>query len=307
MGTPSFAVPVLRSLVENENNVVGVVTKPAKPSGRGMKMIGSEIEKVALELGLNIIQPTSVQDNQEMLQQLTSLAPDIVVSAAYGLFLPADILNLPLMGCLNVHPSLLPQYRGASPVASAILNGDDYTGVTVMKIDEGIDTGPVLAQKEILIKPHHTTDELTMEMFLIGAMLLSEVIPAWVRGEIRPRLQDDAKATIAPRVKKENGVIDWSLPGIQIARQIRAYNSWPGSFTNWKNKSIKIIEATLIESDSTTLESPGMIRLIGNDVGIVTGEGILKIQSIQLEGRKPMPAHEFIRGQRDFIGSIIET
>ena len=218
-----------------------------------MKLIGSEIEKVALELGLNIIQPTSVQDNQEMLQQLTSLAPDIVVSAAYGLFLPADILNLPLMGCLNVHPSLLPQYRGASPVASAILNGDDYTGVTVMKIDEGIDTGPVLAQKEILIKPHHTTDELTMELFLIGAMLLSEVIPAWVR----------------------------SLPGIQIARQIRAYNSWPVSFTNWKNNSIKIIEATLIESDSTTLESPGMIRLIGNDVGIVTGEGILKIQTIQ--------------------------
>ena len=305
MGTPLFVVPVLRSLVENEYNVVGVVTKPTRPSGRGMKMLGSEIERIALELGLNIIQPTSFRDNQEASQQLTSLVPDIVISAAYGLFLPADILNLPPMGCLNIHPSLLPQYRGASPVARAILNGDDYTGVTIMKMEENIDAGPVLAQEKILITPHHTTDELTIQLFRIGAMLLSEVIPAWVRGEIHPQLQDDAQATIAPRVKKENGIIDWSLPGIQIVRQIRAYNSWPGSFTTWKNKSIKIIEASFVESDSTALEFPGLIRLIGNDVGVVTGEGILKIETIQLEGRRPISAPEFVRGQRDFMGSTI--
>ena len=305
MGTPSFVVPVLCALVENGYDVVGVVTKPDRPAGRGMKILVPEVKRTALELGLTIVQPTSLRNNQETLRQLTSLAPDLIISAAYGSYLPTDILNLPPTGCLNIHPSLLPQYRGASPVAAAILNGDGYTGVTVMKIDEGIDTGPIIAQEKISIGPTDTTDELTVHLFRIGTRLLLEVIPTWIRGEICPQLQDDSRATIASRVTKENGIIDWRLSGIQIARQVRAYTSWPGSFTAWKNKSIKIIEAALVESDLTTLQSPGLIRLIPEGVGVVTGEGILKIQTLQLEGRRPTGALEFIRGQRDFIGSVV--
>ena len=268
-------------------------------------MTPPEIKRFALERGLPVFQPGSLRTDEEARRQLNCLAPDVIVVAAYGLFLPAETLDLPRMGCLNVHPSLLPRYRGPAPVVSAILNGEERTGVTIMRLDEEMDSGPILAQRETPIGPIETAGDLTTRLFELGAELLVEVLPAWERGEIEARPQDHDLATVTGRVSKKDGEIDWRRPAAQIARQVRAYLPWPGAFTHWRGKLLKIIEALPTEESSGPLGTPGWVESTPGGFRIVTGEGALVVRKVQLEGRRPAGALEFASGYRDFVGSTV--
>ena len=310
MGTPAFALPVLSALLDADYGVVGVYTQPDRRSGRGRPVVFSEIKSFALEQGLPVFQPASLKGDEKAREELASLSPDLIVVAAYGLFLPAETLGLPRLGCLNVHPSLLPRHRGPSPVAEAILNGDAVTGVTVMLIDEGMDSGPVVVQHETPIWPKETADQLTTRLFRMGAGLLVEVLPRWERGEVQARPQDNTQATITRRLNKEDGEIDWSRPAAYIDRQVRAYHPWPGSFTYWRGRLLKIIQSSASGSGVDAPVTPGQVVLLGvghaaGAVGIGTGDGILEVRRLQLEGRGVVAAPEFASGHRDFLGSTV--
>ena len=305
MGTPAVAVPVLSAVLDAGYSVVGVYTQPDRPTGRGRRIASSEVKRFAVGRGLRVFQPTSLRRDESGRQELASLRPDVVVVAAYGLFLPSNMLNLPRLGGLNVHPSLLPLYRGPSPVASAILNGDSVTGVTVMQIDEGMDSGPILLQREAPIGPDETAGELTMRLFQIGAHLLVDVLPKWERGETRARPQNQSKATVSKRLTKEDGEIDWKRPAAHIARQVRAYHPWPGSFTHWRGRQLKVIEASVVESDVGLSGYPGQALSLPHGVGVVSGEGVLELGKLQLESKRPVSGQQFAQGYRDFVGSKV--
>ena len=311
MGTPASALTVLSALLEVERyDVVGVYTQPDRRSGRGRPVVFSKIKSFALERGLPVFQPASLKEDEKARDEMTSLSPDLIVVAAYGLFLPAETLGLPRLGCLNVHPSLLPRYRGSSPVAAAILNGDAVTGVTVMLIDEGMDSGPIVIQHETPIWPEETADQLTTRLVRMGAGLLVEVLPQWERGEVKARPQDNTQATATRRLNKDDGEVDWSRPAADIARQVRAYHPWPGSFTYWRGRLMKIIQASASESGVNAPVTPGQVVLLGvghagGGMGIGTGEGVLEVRRLQLEGRGVVSAPEFASGHRDFLGSAV--
>ena len=313
MGTPAFALPVLSALLEVERyDVVGVYTQPDRQSGRGKRVVFPEVKKYAIEQGLGVSQPASLRGDEKAQDELASLSPDLIVVAAYGLFLPAETLGLPRLGCLNVHPSLLPRYRGPSPVAAAILNGDAVTGVTVMLIDEGMDSGPIVVQRETPIWPEETADHLTTRLFRTGSGLLVEILPQWERGEVQARPQDNTQASVTHRLNKDDGEIDWSRPAAYIARQVRAYHPWPGSFTYWRGRLLKIIQASVSGSEVDAPVMPGQVELLGvghagGGVGIGTGEGVLQVHRLQLEGRGAVSAQEFGSGHRDFLGSTVGT
>ena len=297
MGTPAFAVPVLQRLLDAEHNVVSVYSQPDRPSGRGKRPTPTPVKQFALDNGLDIRQPTSLRSD-DIQADLTSLSSEMIVVAAYGLFLPPPVLELPPLGCLNVHPSLLPKYRGPSPVVSAILNGDDGTGVTIMKLDEGMDSGPIIAQREASIGNDERTPDLTERLFVLGADLLVEALPAWASGQIEARPQDNGQATITSLVKKKDGQIDWNSSAEHIARMVRAYQPWPGTFTYWGGKLIKLIGASATEGDTLPghVVSPG-----GNTISIGTSDGTLQVTSLQIEGKRAMATEEFLQGYRDFM------
>ena len=303
MGTPSFALPVLSALLDAGHEVVGLYTQPDKPSGRGRGTTPSPVKAYATEHGLRVFQPASLR-RPDAHEELASLSPDVIVVAAYGRILPPGTLELPPLGCLNVHPSLLPRYRGPSPVSAAVLNGDQTTGVTVMKLDEGMDTGPIVAQKETPIAPPEDAEELTARLFRIGASLLIDVLPRWARGEIRPRPQDDSDASTTKRLSREDGQIDWTLSASRIERQVRAYRPWPGTFTRWGGRLLKIIEASA-PNPETKLQ-PGHVALSPDgSVHVGAGAGALVVARLQLEGRRAVTAEEFVRGHPDFVGSTL--
>lgn len=306
MGTPAFAIPVLSALLDAGHEVVGVYTQPDRPTGRGKRVDPPQTKRYAEERGLSVLQPASLRRDEGVSREMASRSPDLIVVAAYGLFLPAAIIELPRLGALNVHPSLLPRYRGPSPVGSAILNGDTLTGVTIIQVDEGMDSGPIVAQREIPIAPDDTTEELTERLFRMGAALLVEALPRWERGEIEARPQDHSKATITSRLSREDGEIDWSRSAAYIARQLRAYHPWPGSFTRWRGRGLKVIEASALEGPAQPTASPGQVlSLSDGGVGIGTGHGVLGVRRLQLEGRRAISARDFILGQRDFVGSEV--
>ncbi len=299
MGTPDFAVPVLIRLVEAGHDVVAVYSQPDRPSGRGRKLVATPAKRIAGERGIEVRQPKSLRSEDEC-AALAALGPDVVVVAAYGIFLPPEALEIPPLGCLNIHPSLLPKYRGPSPVVSSILNGDEETGVTIMKLDEGMDSGPVVVQKGVPIADMETAPELTRRLFGLGADALVEALPGWASGRIRAKPQDESQATITSLVKKEDGEIDWSCSAAHIARMVKAYQAWPGTFTHWGGKLLKILEA----SSSAGSVPVGHVVELGNDrVGIGTGEGLLSIGKLQLEGRRPLDARDFVQGYPDFVGA----
>ena len=256
MGTPDYAIPVLSVLLDESYDVVGVYTRPDRPAGRSTRAVPSEIKRFALDRELPVFQPDSLRRDENARREMASLSPDVVVVAAYGLFLPSEILGLPPLACLNVHPSLLPLYRGPSPVSAAILGGDEIAGVTIIKLDEGMDSGPILAQRETPVGPLETTESLTTRLFDLGSELLTEVLPGWKRGEIRPRPQDDTQATVTGLLTRGDGEIDWSRPAVNIDRQVRAYLPWPGSFTRWSGRLLKIIEAAPIEQEGDGSATP---------------------------------------------------
>lgn len=302
MGTPEFAVPSLEYLILNQYQVVAVYTQPDKTAGRGRSPVFSPVKRAALRRGLPVMQPASFKE-VAVVAQLAGFHPDVIVVAAFGQILPRAVLEVPAYRCLNIHPSLLPEFRGASPVATAILTGSVFTGVSIMLMGSGMDTGPVLARAQIPIAAQDTTGSLTAKLSRISAQLLLDVLPSWLRGELTPQPQDEAKVTYSHRLSKQAGEIDWNLSAVEIGRQVRAFHPWPGSFTGWQGKQLKIIEAVPLPGEGA-LETGRVVALDRGGVvfGVNTGDGILGVLVVKLEGKRAMTAAEFLRGQRQFIG-----
>ena len=288
-GTPDFAVPSLRALIEAGYRPGLVLTQPDRPAGRGQQLQPPPVKRLALEQGLAVEQPERLDGIRDSLERLK---PEIVVVVAYAHKIPYWLLTLPPMGVLNVHASLLPKYRGASPVAAALLNGDEETGVSIMRLAEGWDTGPVFRQRALDIQPDDDAGTLTDKLAQLGAELLVEVVNLRARGMVTPKPQDESKASYAPKLKKEDGRIDWTKPAERLAREVRAYNPWPGSFTLLDGKLLKVLKARQAAS-SKRQEPPGTV-LPG--LLVATGDGELALERVQLEGRRPMKADEFVRG-----------
>ncbi len=298
MGTPRFAVPPLKRLLE-EYEVVAVVTRPDRAAGRGRRVAFSAVKEEALAWGVPVMQPRSLKDG-EVVASLLELEPQVIVVAAYGQIVPPEVLAIPPFGCLNVHPSLLPNYRGASPVAGALLAGEEETGITIMLMDEGMDTGPILAQARLSIAPQDDQGSLTEKLAYLGADLLLETLPRWLKGEIAPQPQEEDKATYTKILRKEDGLIDWSMSSVEIWRQVRAYNPWPSAYTYWKGRLLKVWRARPVRGEE---KEPGLVVVRKGDVAVVTGEGLLVLEEVQLAGKRGMGIAEFLRGQRGFVGS----
>ena len=306
MGTPSFGVPALEQVVEDGYEIVAVYTQPDRPAGRGRAHVYSPVKKAALERDLKVLQPSGLRGPGEA-ERLAGLRPDVVVVAAYGLVLPQSMLDVPESGCLNIHPSLLPGYRGATPVPAAILAGDEDGGVTIMLMDAGLDTGPVLSQFVLGIDPDDTTGSLTARLAQAGARLLAETMPLWLEGNLVPQPQDESRATYTSPITKGDGAIDWTLSAAEIGRRVRAFNPWPGCYTTWRGKSLRIHEAVALHKEGQML--PGRVTALEPGLpaaaGVECGEGVLGLLNVQLEGKRAMSAEEFLRGQRDVIGDIL--
>ncbi|MBN1287913.1 MAG: methionyl-tRNA formyltransferase [Anaerolineae bacterium] len=307
MGTPEFAVPSLQALmVMDDFDVVGVVTAPDRPAGRGRQLRESHVKRAAKEAGLSIYQPKTLR-SEEAIKQIKSWQPDIAVVAAFGQILSPEVLDIPPHGCTNVHASLLPRWRGASPINAAIRAGDKVSGVTLMRIDPGMDTGPIIAQREIELDKRETASTLHDRLAKLGAELLTEALPGYVAGAIKPKPQPRESITHAPRLTKSEGKIDWSRPAEEIDRLVRAYDPWPGTFTRWNGKVLKVLKAHP-EPSITTSEAPFPPgRVVDSDMGIAvgTGDGLLVLEEIQLEGRTPTDAESFVNGYPDFVGGIL--
>ena len=308
MGTPSFAVPPLSRLVEEGYQVVGVYTQQDRPAGRGRGVASSPVKAYAQERGLPVFQPASLRSAKAQ-QELSSLNPDVIVIAAYGRILPSEVLRLAKWGCVNIHPSLLPRHRGPSPVAFTLLEGDEVAGVSLMLLDEGMDSGPMIAQEEEEILPQDNVATLTDRLFRKGAALLVKTLPLYCQGQILPRLQDESRATYARKLTKEDGIIQWELPALSLWRQMRAYSPWPGSYTYWRGRVLKVLEAEPIQSVESY--TPGtVVALTGTGVtslGVATGEGVLRLNRVQLEGKKALDAVDFLRGYGEFLGSVLPS
>ncbi len=295
-GTAELAVASLEALAANDRyKVVAVVTQPDKPRGRDLELQPSAVKAAAVRLGIPVLQPRRARDEQ-FLQEIRNLSPDISVVAAYGQILPQALLDIPKHQSLNVHTSLLPRHRGAAPIQWAILSGDRETGVTIMKMDAGLDTGPILTQRKTLVADSDTAQTLHDRLAQMGAVLLLETIPQWISGHLAPQPQPEG-ATYARKIEKGDGLINWEEPADEIWRKLRAFTPWPGAFTfseiGGKRRMLKIWEAKPVDQSG----QPGTIIALGKD-GIVvgTGKGALCITALQLEGKKRMAVHEFLAG-----------
>jgi methionyl-tRNA formyltransferase len=304
MGTPDFAVPSLAQLIEH-HEVLAVLTQPDRPAGRGRKLQASPVKTLALDAGLALMQPRSLRREPEVLARLAELAPDLVVVAAYGLLLPPALLELAPGKALNVHASLLPRWRGASPVAHAILAGDAETGISIMRMEAGLDTGPVIARRSRPIAADDSSESLTDALATLGAQLLIDCLPAWMSGQLPALAQDEALATHAPRLRKEDGRLRWDEEdAAMLERRVRAMSPWPGAFSRWRGERIKILAAA-VDAAAKVSEPPaaaGSIRQRDGRPIVAAAEGWLRLDKIQLPGRKALPAEVFLRGRPDFVG-----
>jgi len=302
MGTSGFAVPTLQALFDNYR-LVAVVTQPDRPSGRGRILSMSKVKERALKLGIPVLQPERVRDSS-FVSEIRTLKPRLIVVAAYGQILPRTLLEVPEMGCINVHASLLPRYRGAAPINRAIAQGESTTGVTTIIMDEGMDTGPILLSRAISIDPEDTAGTLAERLAEAGADIILETIKGLERGEIRPTIQDASQATYAPPYRKEDGWIDWNQPASILHRQMRALNPWPGTYTRMGGKILKVFWA---EVDRTLQsQNPGCILDVGKEgIRVATGEGHLILKEVQLEGKKRLSVREFILGHPVDAGTVL--
>jgi methionyl-tRNA formyltransferase len=305
MGTPEYAIPSLRVLAE-QHQVVLVVTQPDRRQGRGRQLAYSPVKSYTLQHDLPVWQPPTLR-RPEAVERLQQADADLYITAAIGLILPPAVLALPLHGCLNVHASLLPRWRGAAPIPAAILHGDDETGVTLMQTDEGLDTGPIVAQVRCPIRPDDTTAGLTPRLAQLGADLLSATLPRWLAGEIEPQPQPEAGVTIAPRLSKRDGRIDWRRPAVQIERMTRAYTPWPGTYTTYKGQRLLVLRARALPEWRGTGEPGQVIALAAEQIAVVTGKGALRLLEIQQAGRNAMSPQAFVRGHGDLTGSTLGT
>ena len=298
MGTPEFAVPTLEAL-DDAQDIVGVVTQPDRPRGRGRKLRPSPVKRVALERELPLFQPKTLR-KPDSVAQLASWEPDVIVVAAFGQILTIEVLDLPPHGSINVHASLLPRWRGAAPVAAAIMAGDEITGVTIMRMDEGLDTGPILTQREEPILPHDTRASLSERLSTIGAELLIETLPSYLAGDIEPRPQDPERASYANQLRKAEGRLDWSRPAVELERKIRALTPWPGTFTTLNGKRFKVLDGSVMPEWSGEAP-PGTIVAVDGGVAVATGEGALRLEKVQLAGKRPMEIQAFLCGHRECV------
>jgi methionyl-tRNA formyltransferase len=303
MGTPRFGQIVLAALI-GQYEIVGVVTQPDRRAGRGRKEIVSPVKALALEHDLPLLQPRRVRD-KDVVRQLRRVEPALIVVAAFGQILPPSVLSLPRHGAINVHASLLPRHRGAAPIPAAILAGERRTGITIMLMDEGLDTGPILSQGSMDITAQDTTASLTEKLGQLGAALLLDTLPRWLAGEISPQEQHDARATYAPVLRKEQGRVDWSEPAEAVARRCRAFQPWPGTFTTWQGQRLKVLSGQPSPAEVPD-EIPGRVLQRDDEIAVATGKGLLVLEEIQLAGRRPMSARDFARGQRGFVGSVLD-
>jgi len=296
MGSPEFAAPVLSKLTE-QYRVVGVATQPDRPAGRGRALTPPPIKVLAIELGLPFIQPNRLKEPEAM-AQLHRWAPDLIVVAAFGQILRPEVLELPRLGCINVHASLLPRWRGAAPIQAAIINGDEHTGITIMRMDTGIDTGPTLGNRTGPIKPDDTAASLATTLSCLGADLLMEILPLYLQGSLLPHPQDDTLATYAPMIKKEQGLLNFSSPAFELERKIRAYNPWPGAFTYWNDQILKIHHSH-VANEACGL--PGRRIIIQGLPALCTIKGLLVLDELQLAGRNAQDGRAFLQGARNWV------
>ncbi len=321
MGTPQFAVPALEALVwgsvpgtvlSEGYEIATVITRPDKPVGRKQEIVYSPIKQVALAHGLSVWQPGSLKkiENQTA---LAAYQADLFIVAAFGQILPQPVLDLSRYGTLNIHASLLPKYRGSSPISETILQGEHETGVTIMLIDAGVDTGPMLLQRSLPIDAADTTASLSAKLAKLGASALLEILPAWIGGQISPQPQDQAQATHTHMLKKEDGRIDWSQSAETLARQVRAYIPWPNAYTTWNGKQLKLLAAYAQLSQSADEHSPGQVFLENSSLPysprkilrVVCSQGDLCVVQVQLEGKKAMSVDEFARGNSQIHAAIL--
>ncbi len=302
IGTPEFGAIILEGLIKSGFKPFLVITSPDKPVGRKKIITPPPVKIIAQKYNIPIAQPEKVSDYKN---EIEKLKPDLIVLASYGQIIPKEIIDVPKYGSINVHPSLLPKYRGASPIQYAILNGDEKTGVTIMRMSEKLDAGLIITNSEFQIPNSKITyPELHNKLAEIGAKLLIETLPKLFSGQISPKEQDDSKATYTKIFKKEDGKIDWQKPAIEIERQVRALNPWPGTFTFRNGKILKILEVNFLNYNGK--EQSGQIFLFEKQLAVRSGQNSLILRKLQLEGGKPLLAEDFLRGHREISGKILK-
>ncbi|MEW6209643.1 MAG: methionyl-tRNA formyltransferase [Acidobacteriota bacterium] len=305
MGTPEFAACSLARLIHDGHEVAAVFTQPDKPAGRGNRLHPPPVKTLALSHGITVHQPDKIKTNEDVRRIFEEIAPRACVVAAYGRILPEWLLAIPQLGCINVHASLLPRYRGAAPINWAIARGERETGITIMQMDKGMDTGPILSMRATPIGEEETAPELAARLSQIGAELLSETLPLIDRGEIAPTAQNDDEATYAPMLKREDGLIDWRMTAPEIARRVRAFQPWPGTFTFFRGGRLMLWKARDVEYRHH-VEPATIIRLEKSGVSVACAEGTaLLIEEIQIEGKRRMSARDFINGSRLAVGDCM--
>lgn len=314
IGTPEFGAIILEGLIQGNFKPILVITAPDKPVGRKQLLTPPPVKIVAEKYGIPVLQPEKIEN---LRSELEDLKPDLIIVVACAQILSKEILKIPKYGCLNIHPSLLPQYRGCSPIQYAILNGDRETGVSIIRMDEKIDHGDIVTISKLQItSPEITFKELSKELANLGKELLLEIIPQWIAGEIKPEPQNDSKATYTKTFKKEDGRIDWKKSARDLERQIRAFDPWPGSYCLWskenekpgKNLRVKILKASISpQKEYGPFGIRGKTFLApDNKIAVQAGKDYLIIEKLQLEGEKPVTSEEFLRGHPNFVGKILE-
>ncbi len=294
MGSPDFSLPSLRALAQHDE-VVGVITQPDRASGRGRELKSPPVKMLALELGIPILQPEKLRAPEAM-EQLRAWAPDLIVVAAFGQILKKDVLDLPRYGCINVHASLLPRWRGAAPINAAILHGDEETGITLMQMDVGLDTGPMLAKRSIRLTRDDTAGSVFQALSQLGADLLLETLPRWIVGEIQPKTQDNALATYAPMLKKDEGRLDFTHAVNELERRVRAFNPWPGAFMDFDGAMLKVHRAHVEAGEA----SVGQRLIVQNQPAVSARGGLLILDEVQPAGKKSMSGKSFLAGARNW-------
>jgi methionyl-tRNA formyltransferase len=307
MGTPQFAASILDELVQSGYNVVGVVTKPDRSVGRSHELSESDVKLSAKNHGLPTIQPENI--DAKAIQNIVDWKPDLIIVAAYGKILPESLLLIPGFGCINVHASLLPKWRGASPIQNALLAGETHTGVTIMLMDAGMDTGDILAQQPVVIDQQDTRETLFLKLTTVGIGLLLETLPSWIQRDIKPTTQDNSQATLCQLIERNDGRIIWTDNAKSIYDRYRALHPWPGIFTFFRRNEtlfrLKLLRISYQQLSPQTHYPVGQVVMIGEKIGVQTGAGIVFLEEVQLEGKGRVSIDDFLRGNSDLIGNIL--
>ena len=307
MGTPEFALPSLKVLLDKGENVVCVITQPDRGKGRGRKVLPSPVKELALQAGIPVLQPERVKGD-DFHAELRQIEPDIIVLTAYGKILPGRIINLPPLGTINVHGSLLPKYRGAAPIQWALINGEEETGITIMQMDEGVDTGDILLQEKLPIAPDDTAGTLSVKLAELGARALGRTLDLLRRDKLKPAKQDEKLASLAPLLKKEDGLVDWTLSAARISCLLRGLDPWPATYTTLSGKRLRLFSPEVVSKDTCQdiFSEPGTVcRADRNGLLVTTGQGCVLIKEIQPEGARRMVVHAFISGKPIQSGTVL--